>query len=205
VDIGAFEFGNQTKPVTITLSGTVFEDFNNDGQIDFGELGIAGVSITLTGTDDLGNAVSITKLTDSDGAYVFDALDQLRPGTYTITEAQPGGFNQGINSVGTVNGVPVGVIVDQAIDQIGSITLGKGDEGINYNFGERPLAGSAVQHGQTATIGFWNNKNGQALIKSLNGDGTSGTSAHQLGDWLSATFPNIFRFNPHSLNLTRPT
>ena len=37
-----------------SLSGVVFADFNDDGQVDFGEQGIPGVPITLTGTDDLG-------------------------------------------------------------------------------------------------------------------------------------------------------
>ena len=35
---------------------------------------------------------------------------------------------------------------------------------MNYNFGERPQAGAALSSGQTATIGFWQNMNGEALI-----------------------------------------
>ena len=54
-----------------SLSGVVFADFNDDGQVDFGEQGIAGVTITLDGTDDLGNAVHLSQTTDGDGAYVF--------------------------------------------------------------------------------------------------------------------------------------
>jgi hypothetical protein len=50
-----------------SLSGTVFGDFNADGQVDFGEQGIAGVAVTLVGTDDVGQAVSRTVLTDADG------------------------------------------------------------------------------------------------------------------------------------------
>src|SRR5262249_17772542 len=45
-----------------------------------------------------------------------------------------------------------------------------------------------VVHGQTATIGFWQNKNGQSLINSLNG----GPKSTRLGDWLAATFPNMY-------------
>src|SRR5207249_871561 len=41
-----------------SFSGLVFADFNNDGQVDFGESGIAGVSLSLSGTDDLGHPVS---------------------------------------------------------------------------------------------------------------------------------------------------
>lgn len=55
--------------------------------------------------------------------------------------------------------------------------------GINasdYDFTE---SGQAVQAGDTATIGFWQNKNGQALIKQ------GGTG---LATWLSDNFGNVF-------------
>jgi hypothetical protein len=158
------------------LSGAVFEDFNNDGQIDFGENGIPGVSITLSGTDDLGNSVNLSQTTDADGVYIFL---NLRPGSYTIAEAQPAGFTQGINTVGTGGGTV-------ALDRF-DVQLAAGLNALNYNYGERPAATGSVRAGQTAGIGFWNNKNGQALIRSLNGG--AGT---QLGDWLAATFPHMF-------------
>jgi hypothetical protein len=63
-----------------------------------------------------------------------------------------------------------------------------GADAVNYNFGERPLSGSAVEAGQTATIGFWQNKNGQSLVRSLNG----GETATHLGNWLAATFSNMY-------------
>jgi uncharacterized delta-60 repeat protein len=148
-----------------SLSGIVWEDFNDDGQVDFGEKGIAGVTITLTGTDDLGNSVNLAQTTDADGAYVFL---NLRPGTYSITETQPAGYLQGTDSVGTAGGSLA------ATDQF-LIPLGVEVNGLNYNFGEQPAATGAVKKGQAAGIGFWNNKNGQALIKAFNG-GTPGTN-----------------------------
>jgi probable HAF family extracellular repeat protein len=48
-----------------------------------------------------------------------------------------------------------------------------------------------VRQGQAAGIGFWHNKNGQALILALNGGGGS----HELGDWLAATFVNLYGTN----------
>src|SRR5207248_379868 len=39
------------------LSGLVFEDLNGDGEVNVGEAGIAGVSLHLGGTDDLGHVV----------------------------------------------------------------------------------------------------------------------------------------------------
>ena len=42
--------------------------------------------------------------------------------------------------------------------------------------------------GQFATIGFWQNQNGQALIKSFNG----GSTQTGLGKWLATSFPKLF-------------
>src|SRR5262249_14652090 len=55
-------------------------------------------------------------------------------GTYQIAETQPGGYYQGGNTVGTVNGTTDGTLA--AGDVIGSITLGAGQNGAGYNFGE---------------------------------------------------------------------
>jgi hypothetical protein len=48
--------------------------------------------------------------------------------------------------------------------------------------------GQGVVKGLTGGVGFWNNKNGQALIESFNG----GSTATALGNWLAATFPNLY-------------
>ena len=187
-----YNFGELTPG---SISGLVFEDFNNDGMIDFNEYAIEGATLTLTGTDDLGNVVNLTELSDSDGIYFFT---DLRPGNYTITETQPAGYADGTDSVGTINEVAVGVLGN---DVISDIELPTGADGMNYNFAERPEAESTVVSGQTATIGFWQNKNGQALIKSLNGGGDS----TQLADWLAATLPNIYGVNAGDHNLTGMT
>jgi uncharacterized repeat protein (TIGR01451 family) len=47
---------------------------------------------------------------------------------------------------------------------------------------------SPLAKGQTATIGFWHNKNGQAVIANFNG----GPTATALGNWLAANFGNLF-------------
>jgi choice-of-anchor A domain-containing protein/uncharacterized repeat protein (TIGR01451 family) len=67
-------------------------------------------------------------------------------------------------------------------------------------------AARLVQAGDFATIGFWLNQNGQALIRQL--DGGSGATA--LGNWLAANFPNLFGAsidpsNPLERNLTNAT
>ncbi|MCK4602510.1 MAG: hypothetical protein KAU28_08595 [Phycisphaerae bacterium] len=174
-----------------SLSGLVYEDFNDDGEINFGETAIEGVTATLTGVDDRGNTVSLTELSDADGVYFF--VD-LRPGSYTITETQPIGYTDGQDTLGTEGGTA-------GNDVFSDVNLGVAVDGMNYNFGERPEAGSQVVAGQTATIGFWQNKNGQALLKSING----GSDSTQLGNWLAATFPNIYGAQAGASNLTGKT
>ena len=80
------------------LFGTVWRDFNHDGEINFGEAGIQSVAVALSGSDDRGNPVSAAAQTDGNGAYAF--ID-LRPGTYAIEETQPAGFDDGKESLGT--------------------------------------------------------------------------------------------------------
>ena len=60
--------------------------------------------------------------------------------------------------------------------------------------------GVPLQTGDTATIGYWNNKNGQALIDDMNG----GPSATNLASWLADGFPWLYGANS-SNNLTGKT
>jgi hypothetical protein len=173
------------------LDGFVWLDANNNGEIDFGERAIANVTVTLTGTNDLGQAVSLTALTDANGAYDFS---NLRPGTYAITETQPAGYNDGLDSIGTQGGTVTN-------DRFSNISLSAGTIGINNNFGERPTSVVQLSQGMTATIGFWHNKNGQALIKSLNGSSNSTA----LGNWLAANFANMYGVTAGANNLAGKT
>src|SRR5262249_17998963 len=81
-----------------SLSGYVYFDANQNGVLDAGEAGIGGVWIRLTGVDDQGHAVDVSVQTDENGFYLFSGL---RPGTYSLTEAQPAGYSDGQESLGT--------------------------------------------------------------------------------------------------------
>ena len=110
-----------------SLAGTVFQDSNNNGVQDGTEPGLADVTVTLIGTDDLG-AVNRPTTTDADGHYSFTGL---RPGTYALAEAQPGGYLDGKDALGTQGGT-------LGNDAISQITLpATGVNGVENNFGER--------------------------------------------------------------------
>ncbi|MEO1259124.1 MAG: SdrD B-like domain-containing protein [Bacteroidota bacterium] len=82
-----------TATVTLTQLGCigdrVWEDVNRDGCQDPGELGIGGINVTLSGTDDDGNPVNMTQETQPNGFYLFE---DLRPGDYTVTFDLPNNF-----------------------------------------------------------------------------------------------------------------
>jgi SdrD B-like domain len=114
------------------IGGFVYVDVNHNGVKNIGEPPIPGTTITLTGTNDLGAITPIVTTTDSTGAYSFD---NLRPGTYIVTETQPAGYLQGTNAVGTINGTVVGQL-GPGVDVISHVVLAQGNAGVNYNFGE---------------------------------------------------------------------
>lgn len=111
-----------------SISGTVFVDLNDNGVFDSNEQPIAGVVLTLTGTDINANLVSLTTFTDVNGNYSFT---NLVPGTYQVTESQPAFFPDGQDNA-TFPGATVGS------DVISTIVLGAGDEALANNFGELP-------------------------------------------------------------------
>jgi len=169
------------------INGTVFEDVNNDGVQQFNEAGIRGVLVTLTGTDSTGTNVTQIKRTAPDGTYSFG---NLRPGTYSVSETQAAGYGDGIDSAGSAGGIV-------SNDRFSSIALGAGVNANDYNFGEILSVGGSVSRGETATIGFWNNNRGQALINALNGS----SSSEALSYWLATNFPNLWGSNAGSNNL----
>ncbi|MFO1502612.1 MAG: SdrD B-like domain-containing protein [Steroidobacteraceae bacterium] len=123
------DFGESTA----SLAGTVFLDGNNNGVQDGGEIGLTGVTLTLTGTDSLGAAVNRTLVTGAGGTYLFA---DLLGGTYAIAETQPAVFGDGLEVAGAGN---VGGTIGN--DLYSAIALPAGSQATGYNFAE---TGSAV-------------------------------------------------------------
>jgi uncharacterized surface anchored protein len=79
IDYGIFQLAS--------LGDRVWNDLNANGIQDAGEPGLAGVTVTLTNSDD--EAASV--VTDANGNYSF--ID-LPPGTYTVTFTTPDGYTE---------------------------------------------------------------------------------------------------------------
>ena len=151
-----------------SLTGYVYIDADNDGIKEPGEVGLEGVTVTLTGTDPFGQ-VDRTVTTDTNGVYDFE---NLAPGDYVIREVQPAENISG-------DGIPVFDGIDTIGSQGGSvsandeftITLIEGADGTDNNFGEvkgRTLSGTVLLNDQFRLGGL--------DVSVFNGGATSGTA-----------------------------
>ncbi|MBM4094352.1 MAG: hypothetical protein FJ276_33835, partial [Planctomycetes bacterium] len=111
----------------------VYHDRNNNGLRESGEEPIEGVRVVLTNAQ--GTQLAVTH-TDSGGRYEFAGLSA---GSVSITQSQPAGWLDGLDSPGRVDGHVVGSATGN--DRLEDIRLLWGSEGVEYNFGEL-LAGS---------------------------------------------------------------
>ena len=112
-----------------SISGLVYHDVSGDGQVDVGEEPIEGARLTLLNSR--GEVVATTR-SGFDGGYRFEGLV---PGEYTLREQQPAGFLDGIDTPGHVAGQTRGE--SDGLDSIAAIHLLQGDQGVDFNFGER--------------------------------------------------------------------
>ncbi len=162
------DFTINLQNVTASISGTVFVDVDGDGLFDGGtETALDGVIVELFNGD--GDLLDSDE-TEMGGVYGFVVNDEF--GTYRIRETQP----TGVNSLAAILGGVGGSVLSSNEMQLALTD----NNAFDYDFTE---AGQTVQAGDTATIGFWQNKNGQALIKQ------GGTA---LANWLTTNFGNIF-------------
>ncbi len=83
----SFDFGFSPKQ-TVSIGSFIWEDLNNDGLQDDGELGIADVNVTLL--DENGTAMSNpVQKTLANGQYYFSGLDE---GSYSVLVSPPSGM-----------------------------------------------------------------------------------------------------------------
>ena len=142
---------------------------------------LAPVAVNDAATTNKNTAVTINVLandSDPDGT--------INPTTVTIVS----GASHGTTSVNPTTGA---VTYTPAANYVGpdSFTYKVKDNlGVDSNVATVSITVRDVGllHGSTATIGFWANPNGQAIINSF-GKTSSGLT---LANWLATTFPNLY-------------
>ena len=163
-----------------SIAGTVFHDVNDNGVPDSGEDAIPGTIITLSGTDVNGDAVSDTRVTNDTGDYVFDGL---LAGTYTVTETQPDGFEDGQDTAGSTGGDT------STNDVIADIALPAGEDSVDNDFGEllppelSSIAGTVEVDDGTPIEGV------TIELFDENGDFVTSTTTDEFGNYVFADLP----------------
>ncbi|MFC3031905.1 SdrD B-like domain-containing protein [Pseudoalteromonas fenneropenaei] len=109
------------------LSGAVWVDSNENGQLDSDEIHrVSGVTITLEGLDLDGNPLSATSDTNEQGEFLFAMLP---PGIYSIIQQQPSAWLDGQEQLGSHGGTA-------SNDKFSAIKLNLNDQATGYYFGE---------------------------------------------------------------------
>ncbi len=169
-----------------SIAGRVIGDSNNNGRLDPGEVGIANVTISLAGTDDLGAPVNATTTTDASGAYAFA---NLRPGTYTVTEpTQPPGTVNGITTPGTIGGTSSGTATPPTTtpSAIAAIALPPGGASINNDFAEIGNSPDLLVAKASVEARFTVNNVGTYTIRVRNGGEVATSGTYRVSDRLPA-------------------
>ncbi len=187
------------------ISGKVYRDDNNNGLVNGTEPGLAGVPVTLSGLDDLGQTVLLSTTTDANGNYSFTGLRPscsplaapACPG-YVITEGtQPANTANGIATAGSVSdlssGAAIGVAgtgsnnapaangAPEGTSRIAGIVLPSNARSANNNFGE--LGSNRSVSGQVFTDG-----NGDGVLNGSDaGVGTGATGVNNQPQTLTLT------------------
>ena len=117
---------NFTESPLTWIAGTVYVDADQNAKLGQDEAGVANVTMTLTGTTDLGVKVNRTTQTNDRGYYVFDHLDS---GTYSVSEGTTPGYFDASNQVGTQGGFLTGNTFSNIIAKATA-------PGEMYNFGK---------------------------------------------------------------------
>ncbi len=141
-------------------------------------------------TGQVGSAYSSSLVaTGGTPAYTYSILSGTLPPALSLAPST-GLISGTATTVGTYSFIAK--VVDSATTQAGATS----SCGITISNVPPPTIG----HGDTATIGFWHNRNGQYIISILNGGGTS----KLLANWLANNYPYLYGVNS-TTNLTNMT
>jgi len=126
-----YNFG-EYRPGSIT--GQIYIDYDRDLNLDRRDALLANVDVTLTGVNDLGQAIHQAVRTDEMGRYSFG---DLRPGTYALDSAEVPNLEFEIANVGPFNGnygsnAKNGYAVDYGFE---GLRLPAGGNAVQYNIG----------------------------------------------------------------------
>ncbi len=163
-----------TFTVTVNQNDGLNADEGGDGVTGFTPVSGADVTVNLDGSGAIPDISAPTDLPPADPSSISGLTDALGQFAVTFTSAIAGTVTGNGLATFTLDGV--NLVRDTDPTTLGAVA------GPN---GSGPAIKTFIgQQGHTATIGFWHNKNGKAVILS-----SAGTN---LSNWLATNFPNLY-------------
>jgi uncharacterized repeat protein (TIGR01451 family) len=187
-------------PNNRSIAGRVYLDVNTNGAYTSGaDSGISGQTITLTGNDLNGNAVSLSAVTGADGTYTINGIP---PGaSYTLNQAtQPSGTANGTTTAGSAGGTASNPTTTSS--RIAGIDMSSATSSTENNFGELPAPPSVTKQFSPAVISAGDNS--QLTIQLTNAAGVNATLTSALVDTLPSTPGPLVVSSPNGLSTTCP-
>jgi len=152
-------------PPQATISGVKYYDVNVNGERNYGEVGIQGWKIQLWKEEDGAWTLEEEVETGSEGDYVFTVTEA---GTYGIVEVMPSGMWVRTAPEDGRYTIIVTLGGDYPGNDFGNVCLMPGTGG--------------------KTLGFWSNKNGQALITFDDVNALNDLNLYQPSEWAYPPF-----------------
>ena len=128
------------------LGNFVFEDADSNGIQDVSELGVAGITLQLTGTTYYGTEIVLNTVTNSNGNYEF----VVPPGDYKVTVVNAFGYEFTSQDQGTDDTIDSDFNADNNMSQI--VTLAENEVNLTVDLGvligegcQNILTGGAVE------------------------------------------------------------
>ncbi len=152
------DFGNFKN---VTIRGEKFYDANTDGVRGGGEPAIAGWQVGIDVNGD--NVADYFTLTGADGSYVFGDLDNADMDDDPLTGSDLGP-NATFTIIESTQANWVATTPTSINFTVGGSGVQSGGESTGNDFGNVKLGATGGK-----TLGFWSNKNGEAIFKGTDG------------------------------------
>jgi uncharacterized repeat protein (TIGR01451 family) len=204
---------SETNQNTVTINGdgsgdpVVFNfaygsNVNLGGQVALGGTGLSA-DLVMWNFTNTGKQVNLNNNGGTFLGVIIAPKEQYQSNSSNLDGRVYGGAagNMQIVSGANVYGPMTGLLANTATVSASGDTNQPGEQSSATVAVVGQAATGPLANHEAATIDFWHNNNGQALINSFNG----GSTATKLGNWLAGLMPNTFGASAGANNLTGKT
>jgi uncharacterized repeat protein (TIGR01451 family) len=192
--------GPFTDTLTCTATGAISnKPISNSGSATCKITTTPAITVTKSCTDasGAGQPINFTATVTNTGQEALTGLTCTDVPAATLSGV-PSTLAAGASATVTGSYVPSGSPSTDTLTCSGTGAISKKSVSSSGSATCKITSSPKCNKGDTATIGFWHNKNGQALIQTVNG----GPSSSSLANWLASNFPYLYGTRAGTSNLS---